>query len=134
MKRLIIMLGCIAACIASQDSYFTVPAEHLADPPATLAFALIVTKVNAAKVDLDKANVDVARQDETQARLEKKVKKSFDRAEVEQTTEAEVELADNHDALSMVTVRAAAALLKKKGLEQRLEQERANAMNLLSTR
>ena len=61
--------------------------------------------------------------DETQARyrpvctLEKKVRKSLDQAELEQATEAEEELADNHDALSIATSRAAPAFLKKERLE-----------------
>ena len=119
MKRPIVLLGIIAACIAVQDPPSGVSAEHPANPPSTPAFSLIATKVNAAKAGtgLDKADVGVVREDKTQARLEKKVRNSFDRAEPEQTTEAEEEPADNHGALSMATARAAAALLKKKGLE-----------------
>ena len=138
MKGLIAMLGCIAACIAVQglDPYSAVPfpAEHLAEPPATLAFPLIVTKVNAAKLDVNKANADAARRDETKARWEKKVQVSFDRAELEQTTEAEDELADNREALSTATARAADAQMKMQGLEQQLEQDMATATNLLTIR
>ena len=132
------MFGCIAACIAVQDldPHFDVPfrAEHLAESPATLASPLIVTKVNAAKLDGDKANANVARHDETRVRWEKKVRQSSHRAELEQTTEAQQELADNGDVLSLATTRAATALLKKQQLEQQLEQEMATAMNLLTIR
>ena len=142
MNRLVI-LGCITACIAVQDldstvvhMYSDIPVrtEHSAELPAALEFPLIVTKVKAAKLDVDDANANAARQNEAQARWEKKVRESLDRAELEKTTEAKTDLADNQDALSVATARAAAAQLKKKGLEQRLEQEMATALNLLAIR